>query len=110
MPAVASLTDFNRNQNAVLADLRDTQKPMYLTKNGKACTQKPMYLTKNGKACAVIMDAEAFDRMMAEREETRSQEERVYQGILRGIEEFQRGDTTDAAKGLAAIRDRKGWN
>lgn len=96
MPAVASLTDFNRNQNAVLADLRDTQ--------------KPMYLTKNGKACAVIMDAEAFDRMMAEREETRSQEERVYQGILRGIEEFQRGDTTDAAKGLAAIRDRKGWN
>lgn len=96
MPAVASLTDFNRNQNALLADLRDTQ--------------KPMYLTKNGKACAVIMDAEAFDRMMAEREETRSQEERVYQGILRGIEEFQRGDTTDAAKGLAAIRDRKGWN
>ena len=55
MPAVASLTDFNRNQNAVLADLRDTQ--------------KPMYLTKNGKACAVIMDAEAFDRMMAERED-----------------------------------------
>ena len=37
MTAVASLTDFNRNQNAVLADLRDTQKPMYLTKNGKAC-------------------------------------------------------------------------
>lgn len=96
MPAVASLTDFNRNQNAVLADLRDTQ--------------KPMYLTKNGKACAVIMDAEAFDRMMAEREETRSQEERVYQGILRGIEEFQRGDTTDAAEGFAAMRDRKGWN
>ena len=58
MASVASLTDFNRNQNAVLADLRDTQ--------------KPMYLTKNGKACAVIMDAEAFDRMMAEREETRS--------------------------------------
>lgn len=96
MPAVASLTDFNRNQNAVLADLKNTQ--------------KPMYLTKNGKACAVIMDAEAFDRMMAEREETRSREERVYQGILRGIEEFQRGETTDAAKGFAAIRDRKGWN
>ena len=96
MPAVASLTDFNRNQNTVLADLRDTQ--------------KPMYLTKNGKACAVIMDAEAFDRMMAEREETRSREERVYQGILRGIEEFQRGDTTDAAEVFAAIRDRKGWN
>lgn len=96
MTAVASLTDFNRNQNAVLADLRDTQ--------------KPMYLTKNGKACAVIMDAEAFDRMMAEREETRSREERVYQGILRGIEEFQCGETTDAAKGFAAIRDRKGWN
>lgn len=96
MASVASLTDFNRNQNAVLADLRDTQ--------------KPMYLTKNGKACAVIMDAEAFDRMMAEREETRSREERVYQGILRGIEEFQLGETTPAAKGFAAIRDRKGWN
>lgn len=96
MPAVASLTDFNRNQNAVLADLKNTQ--------------KPMYLTKNGKACAVIMDAEAFDRMMAEREETRSREEHIYQGILRGIEEFQHSETTDAAKGFAAIRDRKGWN
>lgn len=96
MPAVASLTDFNRNQNAVLADLKDTQ--------------KPMYLTKNGRACAVIMDAEAFDRMMAEREETRSREERIYQGILRGIEEFQRDETTEAAEGFASIRDHKGWN
>ena len=96
MPAVASLTDFNRNQNTVLANLKDTQ--------------KPMYLTKNGKACAVIMDAEAFDRMMAEREEARALEERVCQGILRGIEEFQHGKATPAAEGFTAIRDRKGWN
>ena len=96
MPAVASLTDFNRNQNAILAEIN--------------ATQKPMYLTKNGKACAVIMDAEAFDRMIAEREKTRDREDRVYQGIIRGIEEFQRGETTSVAEGFAAIRDRKGWN
>lgn len=95
MPAVASLTDFNRSPNTMLNELKTSQ--------------KPMYLTKNGKACAVIMDAEAFDRMLAERDELRSREERVYRGILQGIEEFHRGDTTPAKDGFAAIREHKGW-
>lgn len=95
MPTVASLTDFNRSPNTVLDELK--------------ASQEPMYLTKNGKACAVIMDAEAFDRIMAERNEIRSREERVYRGILRGIEEFQRGETTPAADAFAAIRKQKGW-
>ena len=56
MPAIASLTDFNRNPNALLEELKRTQ--------------KPTYLTKNGKACAVIIDADAFDRMMSATETT----------------------------------------
>ena len=95
MPAVASLTDFNRSPNSVLDELKTSQ--------------EPMYLTKNGKACAVIMDAEAFDRMMTERNETRSREERVYRGILQGIEEFQQGKTTPASEAFATIRTNKGW-
>lgn len=95
MPAIASLTDFNRNPNAMLEELKRSQ--------------NPMYLTKNGKACAVIMDSDAFDRMVAERAATREREQRVYDGILRGIEDFQNGDTTPAADAFAAVRDRKGW-
>lgn len=35
MPAIASLTDFNRNPNALLEELKRTQKPTYLTKTEK---------------------------------------------------------------------------
>ena len=33
----------------------------------------------------------------------------VYDGIMRGIEDFQRGNVTDAKEGLARIRSEKGW-
>ena len=49
MPAVASLSEFNRNQSAVIDRLERSQ--------------EPMYLTKNGKASVVVMDAAAFDQI-----------------------------------------------
>lgn len=51
MPAVASLSEFNRNQTALIDTLEKTQ--------------EPIYLTRNGKASVVVMDAAAFDRMVS---------------------------------------------
>ena len=95
MPATAALTEFNRNPNALLEELKRTQ--------------KPTYLTKNGKACAVIMDADAFDRMMSATEANLEREQRVYDGILRGLEDFQNGNASPAKDALASLRARKGW-
>ena len=73
-------------------------------------SDEPVIFTKNGRPDIVVMSAEAFDRMLAEQDELRSREERVYRGILQGIEEFHSGDTTPAKDGFAAIRERKGWH
>lgn len=95
MPATASLTDFNRNPNALLDEAR--------------ASGRPLYLTKNGKACAVVMDPDAFERVMTFREELLAREMRVYSGILQGFEDVQEGRTTSAEEGLAALRSKKGW-
>ena len=83
MPAVASLSEFNRNQTALIDTLEKTQ--------------EPIYLTRNGKASVVVMDAEAFDRMD------------VYQGLMRGYADVLDGKTSDARGALGAIREKKGW-
>ena len=36
MPAVTSLSDFNRNQSEVISRLSETEEPLYLTRNGKS--------------------------------------------------------------------------
>ena len=95
MPAVASLSEFNRNQTAVIDRLQKTQ--------------EPIYLTRNGKASVVVMDAEAFDRAMSARNETRRLEMDVYEGLLRGYRDVQNGDTVDARAALDEIRSHKGW-
>ena len=46
---------------------------------------------------------------MSFREQARERETHVYDGIMRGIEDFQRGNVTDAKEGLARIRSEKGW-
>lgn len=95
MPAIASLTDFNRNQNEIVAQLHESG--------------QPLYLTRNGKASVVVMDAEAFDAAMSFRTEMREREMRVCNGILRGYEEALDGKVTEAREGLARIRAAKGW-
>ena len=60
MPAVTSLSDFNRNQSEVISRLSETE--------------EPLYLTRNGKSAVVVMDAEAFDRAMSFRNEVHERE------------------------------------
>ena len=39
----------------------------------------------------------------------REREMRVYDGVLRGYEDFCAGRVTPAREGLAALREKKGW-
>lgn len=95
MPAIASLSEFNRNQAAVIDRLEETQ--------------QPIYLTRNGKASVVVMDAEAFDRAMSFREKARKREMEVYQGLMRGYSDVLEGKTQSAESAFASIRAAKGW-
>ena len=51
MPQIKPLSEFNRNQNALIEDLSHSG--------------EPLYLTRNGSACVVVMDSAAFDAAMA---------------------------------------------
>lgn len=95
MPTIKPLSDFTRNQASIIDSLAETK--------------EPIYLTRNGSACAVIMDAAAFDEVMDFRNELREQEMRTYRGIMRGIEEFSKGDFIDADEADRLIRSEKGW-
>ena len=95
MPKTAALTDFNRSSTTLLSELHESQ--------------EPCYLTKNVRACAVIMDPDAFEQAMSFRTEAREREMRVYDGVLRGYEDYCAGRVTPAREGLAALREKKGW-
>lgn len=95
MPAVASLSEFNRNQSAVIDALHQTQ--------------QPMYLTRNGRASVVVMDAEAFDRVMSRKDEAHRLEKEVYEGLLRGYRDAQEDKISNAKDALKQIRASKGW-
>ena len=93
MPAVASLSEFNRNQTALIDTLEKTQ--------------EPIYLTRNGKASVVVMDAAAFDRMVSAKERAQKREMDVYQGLMRGYADVLDGKTSDAKSALGAIREKR---
>ncbi|NHM14967.1 type II toxin-antitoxin system Phd/YefM family antitoxin [Xiamenia xianingshaonis] len=95
MPAIKPLTEFNRNQNALIAEI--------------ARSQEPLYLTRNGSACVVVMDAHAFDEAMRFRNDLLEQEMRTYQSILQGAEQIANGESLDAGEADAMIRAAKGW-
>lgn len=95
MPAVTSLSEFNRNQGAVIARLAETK--------------EPLYLTRNGKSAVVVMDADSFDRAMSYKEEVRSREIEVYGSLMRGYQDVLDGKTVDAETAFAKIRDQRGW-
>ncbi len=95
MPTVASLSEFNRNQTALIDTLEKTQ--------------EPIYLTRNGKASVVVMDAAAFDRMMSVKERAQKCEMDVYQGLMRGYADVLEGKTSDAKSAIESIRVKKGW-
>lgn len=96
MPQTKPLSEFNRNQTSVIEDL--------------VRTQEPLYLTRNGSQSVVVMDADAFDRAMATREDMRDQEMAVYTNLMRGYSEYQQGRTIASSEAFAAIRKDKGWS
>lgn len=95
MPAVKSLSDFNRNQSSVIAELEETQ--------------QPIYLTRNGSAAIVVMDATAFDRAMSFRSNVRESEMRVYEGLMKGYADYLEGKTVEAESAEAEILREKSW-
>ncbi|WP_442904881.1 type II toxin-antitoxin system Phd/YefM family antitoxin [Gordonibacter sp.] len=36
MPAVKSISEFTRNQSALIRELKNTQEPLYVTRNGSS--------------------------------------------------------------------------
>lgn len=96
MPTVKPLSDFNRNQSAIIDELEQTQ--------------KPIYLTRNGTASIVVMDAEAFDRAMSFRASAYANEMRVYDSLMKGYDDVQQGRVVDADQAEEEIRRAKGWS
>lgn len=93
---IKPLSEFNRNQNAVIDELRESQ--------------EPVYLTKNGAASVVVMDAAAFDRAMSFRADLRAREMRTYEGLLRGYSDVENGDVMSLDAMDARVREAKGWS
>lgn len=95
MPSIKSLSEFNRNQNALIEDLEKSR--------------EPLYLTRNGSACIVVMDSAAFDAAMAFRNEIYEQEMRTYRGIMHGYEQYLNGETVSADEAFSRVRVARGW-
>ena len=95
MPKVRSLSDFNRNQAALIDEISQTK--------------EPLYLTRNGRDSVVVMDSQAFDDLMSLKNELRACEMRVYSGLMRGYEELMEGRTHSASSVHDSIRQKRGW-
>lgn len=96
MPIVKPLSDFNRNQSSIIDELEQTQ--------------RPIYLTRNGTASIVVMDAGAFDRAMSFRASAYANEMRVYDSLMKGYDDVQQGHVVDADQAEEEIRRAKGWS
>lgn len=79
MPQIASLAEFNRNQTKMLEQLAETK--------------QPIYLTRNGAKSVVVMDTEAFENSMLNRESLKEEELKIYQGLMRGMSDYVEGRT-----------------
>ena len=95
MPAMTSLSEFNRHQSETISELEKTG--------------EPLYLTRNGKSAVVVMDADAFDRMVSAKEELRTREMAVYDGLMQGYQDVLVGKTAPAQDVFTRIRSQRGW-
>lgn len=96
MPIVKPLSEFNRNQSAVIEELHSSG--------------RPIYLTRNGSASIVVMDAEAFDREMSFKAAAFANEMRVYDALMRGYADVLDGNVVDADHAEEEILASKGWD
>lgn len=82
--SIQSLTDFKRNTNQHLKELKKSR-----------C---PLVLTVNGKAELVVLDADSFQEFLSKIEYAET-----VRDIQEGIESFENGEGTAAEKGLTEL-------
>lgn len=86
---IHSLTDFKRNTNDFLRQLKETE--------------APVVLTVNGKAELVVQDAKSYQALL-----DRLEQADAIEGIRRGLEQMERGEGRQAAEVFAEFRRRYG--
>lgn len=91
MPTVKPISDLQRNAAEIVRECKESQ--------------QPIYLTKNGSASLVVMDAEAFDREMSLHRAVYDREARVFSAIMRGREDELAGRTRTLAEARAVAQD-----
>jgi prevent-host-death family protein len=86
---IHSLTEFKRNTNDFMKQMKETK--------------VPVVLTVNGKAELVVQDAESYQVMLERLERIDALE-----AIQRGLEQMERGEGRPAEEVFAAFRARHG--
>src|SRR5437870_10739664 len=86
---IHSLTDFRRNTNDFMKQMKETK--------------TPVVLTVNGKAELVVQDAESYQAML-----DRLEQIDAIEGIRRGLEQMERGEGQPAEEQFAEFRKRHG--
>jgi prevent-host-death family protein len=86
---IHSLTDFKRNTNDFVKQMKETK--------------TPIVLTVNGKAELVVQDAESYQAMLERLEHIDAIE-----GIRRGLEQMERGEGRPVDELFAEFRKRHG--
>jgi prevent-host-death family protein len=86
---IQSLTNFRRKSGEFLKQLKKSK--------------RPVVLTVNGKAEAVVLDAEAYQRLL----DTAARAD-VYEAIGQGIEDAVHGRTRPAREAFNELRGRHG--
>src|SRR5690242_670674 len=86
---IRSLTDFKRNTNDFVKQMKETK--------------SPVVLTVNGKAELVIQDAESYQALL-----DRLDQIDAIEGIRRGLEQMERGEGRPAEEVFAEFRKRHG--
>lgn len=86
---ISSLTSFKRDTTAHVRRLRKSK--------------RPAILTVNGRASLVVMDADAYQRMLDAWDRAD-----MLKGIERGLAEFERGEGLPARQALETLRRKLG--
>ena len=86
---IHSLTDFKRNTNDFVKQMKETK--------------SPVVLTVNGKAELVVQDAQSYQVLL----ETVERAEAI-EGIRRGLEQMKRGEGRPAEEVFAEMRQKFG--
>jgi prevent-host-death family protein len=84
---IHSLTEFKRNTNVLVKQMKQTG--------------RPVVLTVNGKAELVVQDAESYQEMLE-----RLERAEAVAAIRRGMEEFERGEGQPAREALEEFRKK----